>query len=117
MLVALLFGCSRPTPPPAAPPAKAPGVDSLVLALPDGMAVGLVAGRAGVAADGSTCEEWSIKIGAPATRHLVPLLYTRHAPRLLRGEVIAIQSNHCVDGDAYMIEPATGAPVLRKEAR
>ena len=115
-LVVLLLACSRSTPPPAAPPATAPQVDSLVLSLPDSMAVWLVTGREGVAADGSTCAEWSIKVGAPATRHLVPLLYTRHAPRLVRGEVIAIQSNHCVDGDAYMIEPATGAPFLRKPA-
>lgn len=117
----LLLGCSRPTPPPpsadqAAPP-RAPTVDSLVLTLPDSMAVWLVTGRQGVAASGATCDEWSIRIGRRESRHLVPLLYTRHAPRLVRGQVLAIQSNHCVDGDVYMIEPATGAPFLRQPVR
>lgn len=116
----LLLGCSRPAPPPPPPASPAPlvaAVDSLVLTLPDSMAVWLVTGRQGVAADGSTCDEWSIKVGTRATRHLVPLLYTRRAPKLVRGEVLAIQSNHCVEGDTYMIEPATGAPFLRKPAR
>ena len=118
--LALLVACSKPAPPsstlstPAGPPAPR---DSLVLTLPDSTTVWLLAGRKGVAADSSTCDEWSIQVRKGADRHLVPLLYTRHAPRLARGKVLAIQSNHCVDGDVYMIEPATGYPFLQKGAR
>lgn len=115
--LALIAACSKPAsppPPPAAPPAP---WDSLVLTLPDSTTVWLLAGRQGIAAGGGTCDEWSIQVRKGATRHLVPLLYTRHAPRLERGKVLAIQSNACVDGDLYMIEPATGYPFLQKGAR
>lgn len=118
LVVIAVAGCSRPAPSPAAtPPLTPPSVDSLVLSLPDTTSVWLITGRQGMAADGTTCDEWSIQTRSATGKHLVPLLYTRHAPRLVRGKVIAIQSNHCVDGDAYLIEPATGYPFKQGGSR
>lgn len=113
----LLLACSKPAPPPVPPATPPVPRDSLVLTLPDSATVWLVAGRQGVAADGSTCDEWSIEVRSGATRRLVPLLYTRHPPRLERGRVIAIQSNRCQDGDRYLIEPATGYPFKQPSGR
>ena len=116
-LLLVAAACSRPAPPPTPPTPPPPAWDSLVLTLPESTTLWLVAGRQGVAADGTTCDEWSIQVRTGPVRRLVPLLYTRHAPRLERGRVMAVQSNHCVDGDRYLIEPATGYPFKQPGAR
>jgi hypothetical protein len=116
----LLAACTGPAEAPRmsqSPAPPPPPADSLVLTLPDSTTIWLLPGRKGVAADGSTCDEWSIQTRNGAGRHLAPLLYTRHAPRLIRGKVLAIQSNRCVDGDLYLIEPATGYPFKQPGAR
>lgn len=112
-----LVACSRPAPPAAPPAPPAAPWDSLALTLPESTTIWLVTGRQGIAADGSTCDEWSIQVRTPTTRRLVPLLYTRHAPHLDGARVMAIQSNRCVDGDTYLIEPATGNPFKQPRTR
>lgn len=116
----VLAACASPAEAPRTPQTPPPPplpADSLVLTLPDSSTIWLLAGRKGIAADGTTCDEWSIQTRTAGARHLVPLLYTRHAPRLVGGKVFAIQSNQCVDGDRYLIEPATGYPFKQGGAR
>jgi hypothetical protein len=44
---------------------------------------------------------------------MVPLLYTRSVPRLVRGELLATLSNRCVAEGEYRIDPATAYPTKR----
>jgi hypothetical protein len=95
------------------PPAVVGTADSLVLMLPDSTEVWLVKGREGIGADGSTCLERGVQLRKGERRDLVPLLYTREAPRLLDGRLTATLSNRCADVATYTIDVTTAQPTRR----
>lgn len=118
-LVLLAAACGRAPAPPAtadsAPPAGP--ADSLVLALPDGGEVWLVAGREGRGAGGVTCVERSVELRRDGRRKLVPLLFVRAAPRLEGTRLVATLSTNCADVADYVIDPATAYPTRRGGGR
>jgi hypothetical protein len=119
LLVALLLVACRPKLDQGGEPANvlasAVGpADSLVLTLPDSTQVWLVKGREGVAADGSTCVERGVQlVRKGGRRDLVPLLYTRTAPVLVDGKLLATLSNRCADVATYTIDATTAQPTRR----
>jgi hypothetical protein len=115
-LLVLLAACSKPAAPPAAVTPPAPW-DSLVLTLSDSTTVWLVRGRQGIASTGATCEERSVELRKGSRRTLVPLLYAREVPRLMRGTLYATLSDRCADVGEYVIDPATGYPTPVKPTR
>lgn len=116
----LLGACGETPKPPAtaSAPVRSPGTaDSLVLALPDSTTVWLVRGRDAVGAGGVPCHEHSVELRKGARRVMVPLLYTRSAPRLEHGKLYATLSNGCVDVAEYAIDPVTAYPTPRGGAQ
>jgi len=113
----LLAACSKAPAPPAAPAAPRVKWDSLALTLPDSTTVWLIEGREGRGADGATCRERSVELRKGSTRTMVPLLYTRSAPRMVQGKVVATLSNHCADEGEYLIDPVTAYPTTRGAQR
>ena len=112
----LLVGCGgAPKPAPAREASATPAgpADSLVLTLADSTTVWMVRGREGVGADGTSCQERSIELRKGTRKLLVPLLYTRAAPRLDHGKLYATLSNRCVDVAEYAIDPVTAYPTPR----
>lgn len=118
---ALLLGASlaacgeapKPAPATAAPAAVAGPADSLVLTLADSTTVWMVRGRDAVSPDGTPCHEHSLELRKGPRKLLVPLLYTRAAPRLDGGKLYATLSNRCADVAEYAIDPATAYPTPR----
>jgi hypothetical protein len=108
-LALLLVACGAERPAtPAADTAAAVAVpaDSFVFVF-DSIPVSLTPGRIGTAADGSTCREHGVRVGAK----LVPLLFVREAPRVdLAGHLLADLSLDCRPVATYEIDPATAQP-------
>lgn len=118
-LALLAAACGRtPAPPAAADPAATAGpADSLVLTLPGGAEVWLVAGREGRSAGGATCVERSVELRRDGGRKLVPLLFVRAAPRLEGSRLVATLSTDCADVADYVIDPVTAYPTRRGGGR
>lgn len=118
LLPLLLLGCGSPDRPPAAsgssgtPP---PPADSLVLTAPGGVEVWFTLARNSVSAEGVPCVDRSIEIRRGETRVKVPLLYTGSAPELVNDTTLRARlSNHCIPGDAYLVDLGTGRPVRER---
>lgn len=115
LLLVAACASERPATPAADSTTIAPAPrDSLALIVPrDSTHVWLTPGRTGTAADGTTCHEYGVRVGAAGAERLVPLLFVREAPRVdAAGRLLATLSTNCVDGAAYEINPVTAQPKL-----
>ena len=113
----LLLGCGRadrpPGPPAGGPPP--PPADSLVLTAPGGAEVWFTLARNSVSAEGVPCVDRTLEIRRGDTRVKVPLLYTGTVPELVNDTTIRARlSNHCVPGDAYLVDLRSGRPVRER---
>ena len=71
--------------------------------------------REGKAADGSTCIDRTLEIRREGTRVPVPLLYTGSAPEIVNDTTMRARlSDHCIPGDAYLVNLRTGRPVRER---
>lgn len=112
----LLVGCGGETRAPArADTAEAPPADSLVATAPGGVEIWFTLARPGTSAAGTPCVDRTIEIRRGDTRVKVPLLYTGSAPELVNDSTLRARlSNHCVPGDAYLVNLRTGRPVRER---
>lgn len=86
--------------------------DSLVATTPGGVEIWFTLSREAKAADGSGCIDRAIEIRNGDRRVPVPLLYTGTAPEIVNDTTMRARlSNHCVPGDAYLVDLRTGRPV------
>lgn len=118
LLPLLLLGCGssdRPPPTPGSRETPPPSADSLVLTAPGGAEVWFTLARNSVSAEGVPCVDRTIEIRRGETRVRVPLLYTGSAPELVNDTTLRARlSNHCVPGDAYLVDLRTGRPVRER---
>jgi Tfp pilus assembly protein FimV len=108
------IACGKSTPPPpaaeatAAPAAPA---DSLVATAPGGAEIWFTLARADSGGAGR-CTARAVEIRRGSTRIPVPLLYTSSAPELVNDSTFRARlSDHCLAGDAYLVNLRTGRPV------
>ncbi len=79
------------------------------------MEVWFTLARNSVSAEGVPCVDRTIEIRRGETRVRVPLLYTGSAPELVNDTTLRARlSNHCVPGDAYLVDLRTGRPVRQR---
>lgn len=111
----LLLGCGsaeRPATGTASGGPPPPPADSLVMTAPGGAEVWFTLARRSVSADGIPCMDRAIEIRRGDAMVQVPLLYTGSAPELVNDTTLRARlSNHCVPGDAYLVDLRTGRPV------
>ena len=94
---------------PAAP------AESLVATAPGSVEIWFTLARAGKAADGSTCTDRTLEIRRDGKRIPVPLLYTGSVPEIVNDTTMRARlSEHCVAGDAYLVDLRTGRPVRER---
>jgi hypothetical protein len=89
--------------------------DSLVATNRSGIEIWFTLAREATGSDGTRCIERGIEIRRGSARLKVPLLYTGSAPVLLNDSTMrALLWNHCVPGDAYLVNLRSGQPVRER---
>ena len=89
--------------------------DSLVATAPGGVEIWFTLAREAKGADGKTCTDRTLEIRRGGTRVPVPLLYTGTPPEIVNDTTIRARlSDHCVPGDAYLVDLRSGRPVRER---
>jgi hypothetical protein len=82
---------------------------------PGGVEVWFTLARSSVSAEGVSCVDRALEIRRGDARVKVPLLYTGAVPELVNDTTLRARlSNHCVPGDAYLVDLRTGRPVRER---